>query len=209
MPINKSELNKSALIIVDMQNDFLNPEGSIGKRSIAKESPNTKPDLQFMRSIIPNISKLIKAFRKTRRPVIYIAHVLKADYSDAAFPYWLFNPHPGNFLVEGSWGAQVIDELKPKQEDFLVVKKGYNAFSNTPLNTILGNLNIKTCIITGVTTSVCVSSTIRGGVEYNYRMILVRDATAEVNKELHESEIKILARSFAGIAKTSEILTVL
>jgi nicotinamidase-related amidase len=208
MAIMRPDMTKSALIIVDMQNDFLHPEGAMGKRAIARESPETTIDLAFLRSTIPRVKKLANAFRKADRPVIYIAHILKSDYSDAAFPYWLFSKK-GQLLLEDSWGAQIVDELKPRDREHLLIKKGYNAFSNTPLDTILRNLNVSTCVVTGVTTSVCVSSTVRGGVEYNYRMIMIKDATAEVNRELHEAEVKILARSFAEIMTFKEIVILL
>src|SRR3954453_9274675 len=81
-----SEIEKSALLIVDMQNDFLHQDGNFGH--IAREHPEAKIDLPFLVGTIPIIKKLAEAFRAARRPVVYIAHVLKADYSDAAFPYW-------------------------------------------------------------------------------------------------------------------------
>lgn len=208
MTIILPDITTSALIVVDMQNDFIHPEGAIGKRAIARESPGAKNRRGLLASTIPNVKKLATAFRKAGRPVIFIAHVLKPDYSDAAFPYWLTPSHE-QFLFENTWGAQIIDELKPRTQEHLVIKKGFNAFSNTPLDTILRNLKVNTCVVCGVTASVCVSSTIRGGVEYNYRMILVEDATAEVQKELYEAEVKILARAFAQITNTTDLVKTL
>ena len=79
------DISKSALLIVDMQNDFLHPDGSFGRRAAAH--PEAAIDLPFLISTIPNVKRLSDAFRATHRPVIYIAHVLKPDYSDAQFPY--------------------------------------------------------------------------------------------------------------------------
>ena len=102
---------------------------------------------------------------------MYLALVLKPDYSDAAFPYWRvgIEPTSGNrtHCVEGTWGAQIIDDLKPQEGDHLIVKKGFGGFSNTPLDTVLRNMGVTTCVVSGVTTCVCVSTTVRGGVEYN------------------------------------------
>ena len=178
------DIRKSALIIVDMQNDFLHRDGSFSH--IALEHPEAKIDMPFLIGTIPNVKRLADAFRAARRPVVYLAHVLKPDYSDAAFPYWRvgIEPASGNrtHCVEGTWGAQIIDDLTPQEGEHLVVKKGFGGFSNTPLDTVLRNLGVTTCVVSGVTTCVCVSSTIRGGVEYNYRMILVSDAVAEVDR---------------------------
>ena len=88
----------------------------------------------------------------------------------------------------------------------MVVKKGFGGFSNTPLNTVLRNLGASTCVVCGVTTCVCVSSTIRGGIEYNYRMILVSDAVAEVDRTTHEAELKTMARLFADVKPTDEVV---
>jgi ureidoacrylate peracid hydrolase len=79
------EIGKSALIIVDMQNDFLHPDGSFAQH--AREAPEACIDVPFLVSTIPQVKRLADAFRKSERPVVYIAHILKPDYSDAQFPY--------------------------------------------------------------------------------------------------------------------------
>jgi nicotinamidase-related amidase len=144
---------------------------------------------------------------------VYVTQVLRADYSDAAFPFWraMKGSTTGNrtFIVEGSWGALIVDELKPAPGDHLVVKKGFGGFANTPLDTILRNLGVDTCVVAGVTTCVCVSTTIRQGVEYNYRMMIVSDAVAEVPREAHDAELKTMSRIFADVHSTDEVIALL
>ncbi len=208
MTPNGPEIEKSALIIVDMQNDFVHPEGEFGM--IAKQNPEQNIDHEFLSSPIPRVKRLAAAFREAGRPVVYIAHVLKSGYSDAAFPYWRHKgPRNSQFIVEGTWGAEIIDELMPEEGEHLVVKKGFGGFSNTPLDTILRNYGVTTCVVTGVTTCVCVSTTIRGGVEKNYRRIIVGDGTAEVQREAHEHELKTMARVFADVKTTDEVIDLL
>src|SRR5438067_5210050 len=91
-----SDIGKSALIIVDMQNDFLHRDGNFSY--IAREQPEANIDMPFLIGTIPNVKRLADAFRAATRPVVYIAHVLKPDYSDAAFPYWRLgiDPSSGN-----------------------------------------------------------------------------------------------------------------
>ena len=202
------DITKSALIIVDMQNDFLHPDGAFGQ--LAKQQPERGIDQPFLASTISSVKRLAEAFRKAGRPVVYIAHVVKPDHSDAAFPYWRGSGSMGkSFIAEGTWGAQIVDELTPQQGEHLVIKKGFGGFSNTPLDTILRNMGVTTCVVTGVTTCVCVSTTIRGGVEHNYRMIIVNDATAEIQREQHEAELKTMARIFADVKTTDEVLEML
>lgn len=205
------DIDRSALIIVDMQNDFVHPEGGFAHR--ARENPEAKIDLPFLMGTVPYAKRLAESFRRAGRPVVYIAHILKSDYSDAQFPYWRATRGSlsGNrtFITEGTWGAQIIDELKPLPGEHLVVKKGFGGFSNTPLDTILRNLGVTTCVVCGVTTCVCVSTTVRGGVEHNYRMILVSDAVAEVHRDTHEAELKTMARVFAEVKTTGEVVAML
>jgi ureidoacrylate peracid hydrolase len=204
------EIDKSALIIVDMQNDFVHPEGGFAIH--AREVPEAGIDMPFLMGTIPQVARLAEAFRAADQPVVYIAHVLKPDYSDAQFPYWRIGIAPGgnrSFIVEGSWGAQIVDELKPRDGDHLIVKKGFGGFSNTPLDTILRNMGVTTCVVAGVTTCVCVSTTVRGGVEHNYRMILVADAVAEVSRDTHAAELKTMQRVFADVKTTEEVAAML
>ena len=70
-------------------------------------------------------------------------------------------------------------------------------------------MGVTTCVVCGVTTCVCVSTTVRGGVDHNYRMILVKDAVAEVNRETHEAELKTMVRVFADVKVTDEVVTML
>jgi len=208
----QAEIDRSALIIVDMQNDFLHRDGSFGH--IAREHPEFNIDMPFLTGTIPNVKRLADAFRAARRPVVYLAHVLKPDYSDAAFPYWRVGIEPGSgnrtHCVEGTWGAQIIDELKPRDSEHLVIKKGFGGFApSTPLDTILRNKGITTCIVTGVTTCVCVSTTVRGGVEHNYRMILVSDGVAEVSRQAHDAELQTMERLFADVRSTDEAIGLL
>jgi ureidoacrylate peracid hydrolase len=74
---------------------------------------------------------------------------------------------------------------------------------------MLRNLEVTTCVVVGVTTCVCVSNTVRGGVEHNYRMILPGDAVAEVSRDTHESELKTMNRIFADVKTTNEVVAML
>lgn len=203
------DIASSALIIVDMQNDFLHPEGGFAAR--ARANPG-RVDMEFLRGTIAPAKALADAFRAAGRPVIYITHSVKPDFSDGQWPWWRLGHQPGGnraFVAEGSWGAKVVDELAPHDGEHIVVKKGFGGFSNTPLDTILRNLGVTTPVVCGVTTCVCVSTTVRGGVEHNYRMILAGDAVAEVDRETHAAELRTMARVFADVKSNAEIVAML
>ena len=103
--MSEASYSKSALIIVDMQNDFVHPEGGIAFR--AAENPDAGIDIPFIQGTIPHVKQLAGAFRAAGRPVVYVTHVVRADRSDAHYPYWRLPRLSGNrtFIAEGSWGA--------------------------------------------------------------------------------------------------------
>jgi nicotinamidase-related amidase len=209
MPTNDTgaDISKSALVIVDMQNDFLHKDGNFC--NIAREHRELAFDIPFLQGTIAPISRLANAFRAAERPVIYVAHILKPDYSDAAFPYWRIGLDPKSWnhthCVEGTWGAEIVDDLRPHEGEPVIVKKGFGGFANTPLDTTLRNLGVTTCVVAGVTTCVCVSNTVRGGVELNYRMILISDGIAEISRETHDAELQTMSRIFADVMTTGEV----
>ena len=213
MPTNDmgADIVRSALLVVDMQNDFLHKDGNFP--NIAREHPELGFDIPFLQSTIAPISRLVSAFRAAGRPVIYLVHVLKPDYSDAAFPYWRVGLDPKSWnrthCVERTWGAEIVDDLKPRDDEPVIVKKGFGGFANTSLDITLRNLGVTTCVVAGVTTCVCVSNTVRGGVELNYRMILVKDGVAEVSRETHDAELETMGRLFADVRTTEEVKALL
>ena len=103
-----ADIARSALIIVDMQNDFLHRDGNFAH--IAREHPEARIDLPFLEGTIPYVRRLSGAFRAAGRPVVYIAHVLKSDYSDAAFPYWRLGIEPK------SWTARTASRVPGVQK---------------------------------------------------------------------------------------------
>jgi ureidoacrylate peracid hydrolase len=168
------DIRTSALIVVDMQNDFVHPDGHFG--FFAREFPERNIDMAFLTSSIGG------GCVQARREACHLPRPCpETDYSDAQFPYWRGTRLVGDrtFIVEGAWGARIVDELTPLEHEHVVVKKGYGGFSNTSLDTILRNKAVTTCVVAGDMTGVCVSTIVRGGVEHNYRMILVPDAVAE------------------------------
>lgn len=211
MSSSQADIATSALIVVDVQNDFVSEGGFFDR--MAKRHPEAGIDREFLASTIPNIKRLVEAFRRVGRPVVYIKHVLEADYLDATFPYWRLPEDPGpvaeQFIVEGTWGAEIVDELKPAPDEKVVVKKGFNGFHRTPLEAILRNMGVTTCVMTGVTTCVCVSTTTRGGVERNFRMIFVGDSTAEIHREWHQAELATMNWVYADVIATDQVLGML
>ena len=202
-------LKNSALIIVDMQNDFIHDNGFVRKYSQGTGIP--KSSLDLLKIPIPTIKKIAECFRKNGKEVIYIYTAWEPDYSDIAIPLKKMAGKAKEMgaLVKGSWGAQIIEELTPHEGDHMVMKKAYGAFFQTPLDRILRNLDIKTLVMSGVATNYCVETTTREAVAYGYDIILVSDATATFDPEGHQATLRVIATGFGEVMNTEEVLQLL
>jgi nicotinamidase-related amidase len=203
------DLEKIALIIVDMQNDFIHEKGFIMKSTDGLSIP--KSALAGIRAPIPYINELAGAFRKAGKDVIYIYTAWKPDYSDVAIPLGKRKDkgREAGSLVEGSWGAQIIDELKPLETDRMVLKKAYGGFFQTSLDRLLRNLDIKTLVMTGVATNYCVETTSREAVAYGYDIIFVSDGTGTFDPEGHKATLKVMGNGFGEVKSTAEVIALL
>jgi ureidoacrylate peracid hydrolase len=199
-------MDRAALAIVDMQNDFIHDDGFVRKSSREIGVPPSALDL--LSKPIPNIKRLSAGFRQNGLNVIYIYTAWEKDYSDVALPLKKMGPKAKEMgaLVKGSWGAQIIDELAPQDTDHQVMKKAYGAFFQTPLDRMLRNMGIKTLVMTGVATNFCVETTLREAVAYGYDIILTSDGTATFDPEGHQATLKVVSTGFGEVMTTDEIL---
>ncbi len=182
------DANKTALLIVDMQNDFCCKGGWMDLIGI-DVSPNRKP--------IEPLQQLITAFRTQALPIVWVNWGVRKDLLNIS-PSVLHahNPHtlthdlgkaiPGSrseVLNKGSWGAEVVDELHPGEQDIQITKHRFSAFWDTETDAILRNLGIKTLLIGGVNMDQCVMTTLEDASFLGYDTILVEDCTATTSPE--------------------------
>lgn len=171
----------SALMIIDVMNDFVDERGAFLRLGYAKLTPEERSVL------IRNNQALIKRIRELGRPVVYIRGEYRSDHLDW-FGAWVKQKArpPGIDVPEGtdvalkepgSWGAQVIDEIAPLPDDLVVVKKGHSGFGFTEAALVLRNFGVKTCIATGGASIGCLSDTVREGVAVGIDFVIVCDAT--------------------------------
>ncbi len=109
-------------------------------------------------------------------------------------------------LVAGTWDAQVIDQLKPAPGDEIIYKNRYSSFYGTQLEPYLTSLSIQNLVICGVTTSMCVETTVRDASQRNYRCFVPRDAVGEVVREMHDAALQVMEYGFAKIVDTEEVV---
>jgi ureidoacrylate peracid hydrolase len=188
--------SKCALIVVDMQNDFV-------LEGYPMEVPNA-------RKAIPHIQRLIAACRKLDIPIIYTQHTLLDGAAnsplEAAYNPKLFEVG----MRKGTFGVQVIDDLKPESHDTIIEKYRYNAFHNTllepTLQTIRGLNQIDTVIITGTLTEVCCDSTARGAYMRDYKVAFVDDATGGLSETAEQATFNAMRMFFGRVMNTDTAL---
>lgn len=189
---------KSALLIVDMQNAFLHPNGSLPRMGL---------DTSRTLRVIEPIKRLRLAFRDARLPVIYLQHIHGADGSDMGRIAEVFPPIRGlGHCFEGTWDAEFIDELKPEGGDQIVKKSRFSGFYKTELEALLRKLHVDTLVVSGIATNICVESTIQDAFFRDYAVVVPREATASFTEEQEAGSFGNFAFAFAKVLSLEEVL---
>lgn len=161
---------RQALLVIDMLNDFVREKAPL-------EVPGS-------REIIFNIKREIEKARQNEMPVIYLCDAHKPD--DPEFKIW--PPH----CIEGTEGAEVIEELKPDKDDFIVKKVSYSGFYNTKLEELLKSLGVQKLFLTGIVTNICVLYTGVDALMRGFEVEIIEDCVAGLNNDDHKFAIRQL-----------------
>ncbi|MFY9800228.1 MAG: isochorismatase family cysteine hydrolase [Methanoregula sp.] len=168
-------MKQAALLIIDMQNDFVLDGAPL---RVAQA-----------RTIVPKIYEVLTGFRKKRSPVFHILRVHRRDGSDVEITRQeLFRKHP--FAVEGTHGAAVIEELTPLPGEYIIPKIRMSAFIGTELDLMLRNIGVEELVVTGIQTPNCVRTTVFDAIANNYPVILIKDAVAAQSDDIHENNVR-------------------
>lgn len=187
----------AALLVVDVQNDFVSPQGSAGKRG---------EDVGSAMAAVPNLIRLIDEARRVGLTTVYV-RTTHSEWTDT--PSWIYRSSQKSGLStcrEGTWGAEFYDGIAPLPSERIVVKHRYSAFINTDLNTVLKARHIESVLVSGVATNVCVETTARDAYMYDYYVTLVDDCSAAYDAKLHLNTLENIRRHFGLVASSSAIV---
>ena len=201
---------QTALLVIDMQRDFLSPEGYAAQAGL---------DITPLVAAIGPIQKLLAVARPAGLLIVHTREGHVPDLSDCP-PYKMERSRKagaeigskgplGRLLVRGEVGHDFVEALRPKVGEVVIDKPGYSAFPHTPLQQVLITHGIETLIITGVTTEVCVSSTLRSAVDLGYRCLTVSDACASGDPSLHKAALAMIGVEggiLGEVAATAEVV---
>jgi len=205
MHIDVIDPKKTAMIVVDMQNDFV-------ASGAAMETPAA-------RQIVPKIAEALRICRDAGIKIIYTAHVHRRDGCDMGLFDDLHPPIANrDALVDGTPGVEVYPDLAPAPGEHVIKKHRYSGFFGTDLDIILQEWSIDTVIISGTTTENCCHATARDAMFRNYRVVFLSDATATYDypdrgfgampaAEVNHATIVVLAASTAHVMSVDDMRT--
>jgi ureidoacrylate peracid hydrolase len=194
----------TALLVIDMQNDFIAPNGLVGRSG---------RDVSAAQKLAERLPKFIAAAREAGVFVIFVRNVYTTERNFYLSDSWLeqgARKQSGGFTrfpvcAEGSWEGDYYGDVRPLPGDPIVTKHRYNAFHNTDLEMMLRARAIRTVVATGVATDVCVGSTAREAFMRDYYSIMVADGTATWTQEDQDAALLNFDRYFGEVSTIAEI----
>jgi ureidoacrylate peracid hydrolase len=189
-----------ALIVVDMQNGFVSKGGSYDRLGM-----NTSN----YREIIPKLKDLIEFCRSKEIPIFYTEAVKEASGIDVLTNIHNFLPKSRQerlkfpICIRGTWDGVTIDELKPKEDDPVFIKRRDSAFQDTELRVWLQSEGINLLVFAGIDTSICVETSLRDGFNIGYDVAVISDATASGHEDHYETTLERV-RDYYGLVMNVE-----
>lgn len=189
--------SRTALVLVDMQNDFVHDAGIFVKQW-GKTNLTIKP-------IVPICGSLLTAAREANVTVIHLRVINDLLRNPVSWHnFW----GPPSCVLEGTWGAEFVDELKPVKDEIVVTKYTYDGFVDTPLESTLKKLGIRTLVFGGVDSDVCVRDTAAHGFALGYTPVFARDALAGDNETAHAGVLQSFGEHYGRVVAAGEIIAI-
>jgi ureidoacrylate peracid hydrolase len=212
------DLARTAVVVVDMQNDF-GDEGGMFYRA--------GRDISSIRQAIVPTARVLAASRTSGVKIVYLKMEYRPDLSDVGpvdSKIWINltqvrigervstpDGTEGRIMIRDTWNTQIVRELKPEPGDIVVSKHRYSGFYGTDLEMILRGLGIQYLVFTGCTTSVCVESTMRDAMFRDFTCMLLEDCTGEpigqgLSRSNHDASLLVLQIGFGWISDSAHFI---
>lgn len=194
----------SALIVIDMQNDFCAKGGLVDRGG---------RDVSAAQEMARRLPSLINSARKSGALVVFVRSSYSTHQNIFLSDVWLeqaARKQGGGYTLtpvcqDGAWGSDYYSDIRPERGDIVVFKHRYGAFHSTDLELILRSHGVRTIVLTGVSTNVCVETTAREGFVRDFYTVLVGDGTAAYSAEEHNTTLRTIDRFFGEIASIAEL----
>ena len=184
------------LVVVDMQNDFCHPEGAACKRG---------RDIAFVQNMIPRLIRLVEKARQHAFPICFVR--TSGNQWTNSDVWTEFKNSELLACADGSWGAEFHAGLEPLPGDMVVTKHRYSAFIGTDLDMLLRARGVKSLLVTGVGTGMCVFHTLTVGFMLDYYITLVEDCCATTyGRAAHDEAGALVKKHYGRIASSVEVI---
>jgi len=181
-------MTKTALLLIDLQKEVLDPKGTLNE-----DLPG------FLPRLLDATRELVSWARQCQVPVIWVRMAFRPGYVDASRSIRGSAMARTGLLLEGSWGAEIVDDVGRRDDDIVITKKRTSSFFRTDLDFVLRGLGVERLVIGGTSTHWAVESTVRDAEALDYEVIVVSDATGSRQAEFHESSLRCIARRFGKV----------
>ena len=197
------ELSKerTALVVIDMQRAFLEDEGSLAKAGI---------DITGLKAAMEGCKRLLASARQAGVPVIHTRYVYRPDYADGGIlvNYIMPQLREVDSLAAGTPDIEIVDELAPVDGETVIDKNRPSAFYATNIEPLLNGLGVDSLVVCGVTTNICVETTVRDASQRDYKVFVPKDATGELEQLRYDGALAGMAWVFAKIVDTDDVISV-
>ncbi len=187
------DIGNSALIVIDMQNDFVHPDGAFPVKGI--------------NSALDKMKSLIGLFRKRELPIVFTRHV--SDPVKNPVELLMYPEMAKRGLKKGTWGFEIFAEIQPSREERVMDKYRYDAFLGTDLEGYLRQKGARDLVITGCQTHICVDTTARSASCRDFRVTIVEDLCFSRNPRFHECVLAIFRRSFGQVTDHDSLMEIM
>lgn len=185
----------TALLLIDVQKEVLDAKGTL-----CGDLPNVAD------ALLNAVRDLVSWAREYRVPVVWIRMAFRPGYVDASRSVRASINEMGGRLVDGTWGAELVDGLGRLDDDIVITKKRPSAFFGTDLNFVLRGLDVERLIVAGTSTNWAVESTIRDAESLDYLVVVPREATGARMGHLHESALRSIASRYGDVKALKDVL---
>jgi nicotinamidase-related amidase len=211
------DLATTALLIIDMQEYFLNPQSAFSRLFDRRASGLGEYFQDRSKTMVePNLQRLLDFFRANKQRTIFTTVASESqDGSDWAPAFKRMNAEALGQIGEPAlpaktdpW-ARIVEALEPTADEVVINKTTYGAFASTGLDATLRNLGIETLVLGGVVTNRCVETTMRDATDRGYRVILVDDGSATFSQEMQDATTLSLQGAYGFVRQTDDVLSLL
>ena len=193
------DASRCALIVQDLQNDVIMPNGAF-----TRDDPSPAEHARSQ-NVVANVKALAAAARSAGVPVIHVWYVVEPGAPGLKVNAPLFEGVAAGALVRGTWGAEPAEGLEPQEGDFVVEKMRMSAWQGTKLETLLAGLGRDTIVVTGAWTNMSIEHTARTGADKGFYMVVPEDGSSTMNADWHNAPINFALQNVSTVTNCADV----